>query len=77
MLICSMLGNPFGGLYFPERMLGADVLPWYYSFGTKIAAYFVLGFFCQFMSQYVSWRARREASEGGRSWAEARAREAA
>jgi len=55
---CSMLGNPFGGLFFPERIIHDGSLPWYYSMGSKIAVFFTLGFLFNFLSQYVSYRHR-------------------
>ncbi|KPK17244.1 MAG: hypothetical protein AMJ62_01950 [Myxococcales bacterium SG8_38] len=57
-MTCSALGNPFGGLFFPEKIVQAAALPWYYSMGTKIAAFFALGFLFNFLSQYVSYRHR-------------------
>jgi hypothetical protein len=61
-MLCSTLGNPFSGLYFPDKVLQSDALPWHYSFGTKIVGYFVLGFLFNFLSQYVSYRNRRQHS---------------
>ena len=61
-MLCSTLGNPFSGLYFPDKLLRTDALPWHYSFGTKIVVYFVLGFLFNFLSQYVSYRNRRQHS---------------
>jgi len=61
-MLCSTLGNPFSGLYFPEKVLQVDALPWHYSFGTKIVGYFVLGFLFNFLSQYVSYKNRRQHS---------------
>lgn len=55
---CSLLGNPFGGLFFPERIIQEASLPWYYSMGTKIAVFFTLGFLFNLLSQYVSHRNR-------------------
>jgi hypothetical protein len=57
-MLCSTLGNPFSGLYFPEKVLRDDALPWHYSMGTKIVGYFVLGFLFNFLSQYVSYKNR-------------------
>ena len=61
-MLCSTLGNPFSGLYFPDKVLQDDALPWHYSFGTKIVGYFVLGFLFNFLSQYISYRNRRQHS---------------
>jgi len=61
-MLCSTLGNPFSGLYFPDKVLRGDALPWHYSFGTKIVVYFVLGFLFNFLSQYLSHQNRRQHS---------------
>lgn len=61
-VICSLLGNPFSGLYFPDKVLQNDALPWHYSMGTKLVSYFVLGFLFNFLSQYVSLKNRRRHS---------------
>lgn len=53
---CAMLGNPFGGLFFPETVLQEGALPYYYSMGTKIALYLLLGWFCTLVSQYARHR---------------------
>ena len=66
-LSCSALGNPFGGLFFPEKILEADALPWYYSMGTKIAVFFALGFLLSFSSQYVLHRRRASQRSKGES----------
>jgi len=52
MLMCTILGNPFSGLYFPERVLEQNALPYHYSFGTKALIYLVLAMFFIFLSQY-------------------------
>ena len=52
LLLCSMLGNPFSGLYFPEKVIEQNALPFHYSFGTKVAVYFVLAMFFSFLSYY-------------------------
>jgi len=52
-LSCALLGNPFSGLYFPEKLLESGALAWHYSTGTKIALYFALGLLFTFLSQYV------------------------
>ena len=61
-MLCSTLGNPYSGLYFPDRVLRDDALPWHYSMGVKIVSYFVLGFLFNFLSQYVSFKRRRRRS---------------
>jgi MFS family permease len=61
-MLCSTLGNPFSGLYFPDRVLRDDALPWHYSMGIKIVSYFVLGFLFNFLSQYTSFKRRRRHS---------------
>jgi hypothetical protein len=61
-MLCSTLGNPFSGLYFPDKVLQDDALPWHYSMGVKIVGYFILGFLFNFLSQYVSYRNRRQHS---------------
>ena len=45
---CALLGNPYGGLFFPEIISSEASLPYYYSMGTKIALYLVAGWFCNF-----------------------------
>jgi hypothetical protein len=52
MLMCTMLGNPFSGLLFPEKVIEQNSLPFYYSFGTKALIYFVLAMFFTFLSLY-------------------------
>jgi len=52
LLMCTILGNPFSGLYFPERVIEQNALPYYYSFGTKALIYFVLAIFFTLLSQY-------------------------
>lgn len=61
-MLCSTLGNPFSGLYFPDKVLRDDALPWHYSMGVKIVSYFLLGFLFNFLSQYVSLKRRRRRS---------------
>ncbi len=55
-LACGLLGNPFSGLFFPEKVLDQDALPYHYSMGTKMAVCFVLGWLCTFLSQYLRSR---------------------
>ncbi|MCP4975365.1 MAG: hypothetical protein GY931_04320 [Maribacter sp.] len=52
MLLCTILGNPFSGLYFPEKVIEQNALPFHYSFGTKVLIYFVLAMFFTFLGQY-------------------------
>ena len=52
LLMCTLLGNPFSGLYFPERVMEQNALPFHYSFGTKVAIYFVLAMFFTFLYQF-------------------------
>jgi len=52
MLMCTLLGNPFSGLYFQEKVIEQNALPFHYSFGTKALIYFVLAMFFTFLSQY-------------------------
>lgn len=52
LLMCTILGNPFSGLYFPERVIEQNALPFHYSFGTKAVIYFALAMFFTFLSQY-------------------------
>jgi hypothetical protein len=61
--LCAMLGNPFSGLYFPERVLRLKALPVYYSMGTKVVIYLVLGFLFALLSQYQRYKASRSESE--------------
>lgn len=53
LLICALLGNPFSGLYFPEKVLEQASLPYYYSFGFKALIYFILAMFFTLLSQYL------------------------
>ena len=65
---CAMLGNPYGGLFFPEAILREDALPYYYSMGTKVAVYLLLGWLCNLASQYARHRVAfisRAAGDGG------------
>jgi len=58
MLMCSLLGNPFSGLYFPAKVRLFDwALPAAYSMGTKAAIYLALGFFFTFLSHYKAAQA--------------------
>ena len=56
--ICALLGNPFSGLYFPEKVLQDAALPYHYSMGMKIAIYMVLGWLFTFLGQYARYRIR-------------------
>ncbi len=53
---CALLGNPYGGLFFPETILRDASLPYYYSMGMKVALYQLLGWFCNLVSQYARYR---------------------
>ena len=53
-LICALLGNPYSGLYFPERVIDQDALPWHYAMGTKILLLMILGWGCMLWSQRVA-----------------------
>ncbi|MCP4382953.1 MAG: hypothetical protein GY798_16290 [Hyphomicrobiales bacterium] len=53
---CAMLGNPYGGLFFPETIIRDASLPYYYSMGTKVALYLLLGWLCNLISQFVRYR---------------------
>jgi hypothetical protein len=61
-LACSLLGNPYSGLYFPEKVLQYKSLPAYYCMGMKMALYFVLGWLFIFLSHYIRWKVAREES---------------
>lgn len=61
-MLCSTLGNPFSGLYFPDKVLQDDALPWHYAMGVKIVGYFILGFLFNLLSQYVAHKHRRRQS---------------
>jgi len=54
---CAILGNPFSGLFFPEKVLELNSLPWHYAQGTKLVIYFALGWLFTFLSQLESYRA--------------------
>jgi hypothetical protein len=55
-LICALLGNPYSGLYFPDRVIEQDALPWHYAMGTKILLLMVVGWVCMFWGQRVAHR---------------------
>ena len=50
--LCALVGNPFSGLYFPEKVLRDESLPFLYSIGLKVIIYFVLAWLFTFLSQY-------------------------
>ncbi|MCP4261380.1 MAG: hypothetical protein GY774_28345 [Planctomycetes bacterium] len=52
-VMCALIGNPYSGLFFPERVMQFESLPFYYSMGTKVAIYITLGWIFNFLSQYV------------------------
>jgi hypothetical protein len=53
-LLCALLGNPYSGLYFPERVIRDNALPWHYAMGTKILVYLIAGWACMFWSARVA-----------------------
>jgi hypothetical protein len=57
MLMCTLLGNPYSGLYFPERVIEQNALPWHYSFGTKVVVYLALAWLFTFLSHYKAAQA--------------------
>ena len=60
LLMCTLLGNPFSGLYFPEKVIEQNALPYHYSFGMKALTYFVLGMFFTFLSEYKKLQINRK-----------------
>ena len=56
--MCGLLGNPFAGLYFPEKVLQFNALPVLYSIGTKAVIYFALGWLFTFLSHHKAAQAR-------------------
>jgi len=54
--ICVLLGNPFFGLYFPEKVLESkdELMPMAYCTGIKLIVYFTLGWLFAFLSHYKS-----------------------
>jgi hypothetical protein len=59
-VMCALLGNPYSGLYFPERVMRFESLPFHYSMGTKVAIYFSLGWLFNFLGQYVRSRDKHQ-----------------
>jgi hypothetical protein len=55
-LLCALLGNPYSGLFFPERVIQDDALPWHYAMGTKILLFLVAGWAFMSASQWVARR---------------------
>ena len=55
-VICSILGNPFSGLLFPDKVMQQNALSWHYAAGTKVVIYFVLGWLFSFLSQYMYYK---------------------
>ena len=49
--LCALVGNPFSGLYFPEKVIRDQSLPFLYSIGLKSMIYFVLAWLFAFLSQ--------------------------
>lgn len=56
-LMCTLLGNPYSGLYFPEKVIEVGALPYHYSFGTKAVVYLALAWLCTFLSHFKSSQA--------------------
>ena len=57
--MCMLLGNPFFGLYFPEKVLLFDwALPAHYSMGTKAVIYFALAWLFTFLNHYKAAQAK-------------------
>jgi len=54
--LCALLGNPFSGLFFPEKVIQDSALPYYYSMGTKIAVYLALGWLFTLLCQHARYR---------------------
>ena len=50
--LCALVGNPFSGLYFPEKVLRDESQPFLYSIGLKVMIYFVLAWLFTFLSQF-------------------------
>lgn len=59
-LICSLLGNPYSGLYFPAKVMQYNALPFYHSMGTKVLIYFTLGWLFSFLSQLMTYKHGRQ-----------------
>lgn len=56
--MCMLLGNPFMGLFFPEKVLSFDWgLPASYSMGTRAVLYFALGWLFTFLGHYKAAQA--------------------
>lgn len=58
-LACTLLGNPYSGLYFPQRVLAEQSLPYHYAMGTKMAIYFVLGWLFSLLAQRLNHQHHR------------------
>ena len=50
--LCAILGNPFSGLYFPEKVIRDGSISFHYSMGLKSIIYFVLAWLFTFLSHY-------------------------
>lgn len=59
-VMCALIGNPYSGLLFPERVIQFESLPFHYSMGTKVAIYIALGWIFNFLSQYVRGRDKHQ-----------------
>jgi len=55
-MLCAMLGNPYSGLLFPERVMQDNALPWHYAMGSKILVFLIGGWVCMLWSQHVARR---------------------
>jgi len=58
-LMCSLLGNPMSGLFFPEKVIEYQSLPFYYSMGLKASIYMLIGWFFFFIATYKRARLRK------------------
>jgi hypothetical protein len=58
-LVGPILGGPFLGLYFPERVIANNILPYAYATGLKIAYMFVFFLFFLFLANYVEAKAAK------------------
>jgi len=63
--LCAILGNPFSGLYFPEKVLRVKALPYHYSMGSKVVIYMTLGFLFALLSQYKRYKASQAEKKVG------------
>ena len=59
-LVCSLLGSPFSGLYFPEKVMAEGTLPIAYSQGLKSAYYFAGSFIFFFLASYLEAKENKQ-----------------